>query len=70
MHDITQLKGKETQPVPVQKRKNAAVEPIPHYNYFAHRMKRSVSRASIEARSGTAVSFSPREISSYSASSF
>ena len=40
-HDIVQLKGKETSetksvPVHVPKRKNAAVEPIPPYNYFGH----------------------------------
>jgi hypothetical protein len=52
-------------PIPVRKGKDAEADGSKPYNYFTHRMKRSVSGASMEARNGTAVSFSYDGISWY-----
>jgi hypothetical protein len=50
-------------PFPVPRGKDAEVDVVAPFNYLAHRKKRSVSGASLEARNGTAVSFSYTEIS-------
>ena len=51
----------KTHPVSFPVPKGEAV--VAPFNYVSHRMKRSVSGASMEARNGTAVSFPYREIS-------